>query len=193
MTTATNRLAAGRAAEMSATKLTALLQRVAEIDTRPPRAEAIGAIRTIEEALVEALHGDALRGLPNLGTGMTQFLGVNLRAGAYNTRIPFPRDGEDMGTQTLVLRPDGKLAIAWTIRQPGSSPRIQDGGVLIFEFTWRGADDEDLRVEDLGAFLARLPQVLSDHLTKVEKTQATFAEIKDLAHRVVELVSTRRA
>lgn len=166
--------------------LSTLLARVADIDTRPPRVEAIDAIRTIEQTLVEALRGETLRGLPNLGTGTTPFHGANVRAGAYDTKVSFPRDGQDMGTPTLIIRSDGRLAVAWTLRQ--ASPR---GVVPLFEFTYRGAEDDDLRVEDLGALLTVLPKVLTDHLAKVEKTQSTYEAVKDLAHRVLDLVPRR--
>jgi hypothetical protein len=163
--------------------LNTLLNRVASITAKPPREEAILAIRTLEATLVAALDGETLRDLPNLGTGMSPFAGANVRGGRTEARIAFPRDGQDMGTPSLVLRPDGRLAVAWTIRN------AERGNV--FDFTHRGADDDDLRVEDLGALLVLLPKVLTNHLAKAEKLQTSFGQIRDLAHRVLDLLPRR--
>lgn len=169
---------------MTNTNLTDLLQRVAGLDTRPPRSEACDAIRTLEEALVEALHGETLRGLPNLGTGRSPMIGANLR-GNHDGRVAFPRDGQEMGTPTVILRSNGRLAVAWTARMAGTTAPL-------FDFVYRAAEDDDLRVEDLPSFLALLPKVLTDHLSRVERTQTSFVELRDLAHRVLDLVPAKK-
>lgn len=162
--------------------LTDLLTRVAGANTPPPRTEAIDAIRTLEATLVEALHGQTLRGLPNLGTGRSPLAGANVRS--PTRRILFPRDGYDEGLPALVLHSTGQLMLAWTVRQAWQTSDEPP----TFEFVHRAVEDAELRVEDLQALLTILPTVLTQHLAVAERAGAGWAEISALAHRVLDLV-----
>ncbi|HEX7095665.1 MAG TPA: hypothetical protein VF183_07265 [Acidimicrobiales bacterium] len=163
-----------------------LLARVRLADSRPPRREAIAAIRALERAVIDALAGQTLRGLPNLGTGSSPFLGANVRGATYTQRVPFPGDAQIEGNPVLVLRPDARLAMAWTVRSATTGR---------FDFVHHGAEDDNLLVEDLTALVTLLPKVLTEHLVKAERTQAGWAATRTLAHRVLDLVSssTRRS
>lgn len=150
----------------------------------PPRREVLDAIRTLEATLQEALATSRnLRGLPNLGTSRTPFYAANLRAASTATKLVFPQAGEPQGPEALVLTPQGTLAVAWAAR-----PTTNDA---LFVMLWRGADDADLLIEDLERFVTRLPEVLANHLARIDRTEATWAAARDLAHRVLDLVGDR--
>lgn len=170
-------------------KLCDLLMQVASVRTAPPRDEVVTAIRTLESRLHATLAGYPLRSLPNLATKATPLYGANVRAHAYNDAIAFPATNRDVGPEVLVLRPDGKLALAWAHRSALTSPEDR----LRFAFTWRGAHDDDIQVEDLPRVLRVLPVVLSNHLAAVERTSASWDALRDLAHRVLDLIPRKEA
>lgn len=166
---------------MTSPTLEDLIDEVAAKATTPPHDAAVQAIRAIERRLVAALGGTTLRGLPNLGTSLTTLRGANVRTRTPEVRVSFPNDGQAEGPPALILGPNGQLAIAWTVRS-------STGVGVPFQFTYRGAEDSDLRAEDLPALLTLLPKVLTNHLTRSEQSQVSWRELNALAHRVLDLL-----
>jgi hypothetical protein len=166
---------------MTNPSIDSLLARVAASSSAPPHREAIDAIRTVEQRLLDALGGATLRGMPNLGTSRTTLRAVNVRTANPAQRVAFPGDGQVEGPTALVLLPRGALAVAWFARSTTSTGAS-------FDLLHRGADDGDLQAEDLPLLLQRLPAVLSHHLARAEQSQASWRELSALAHRVLDLV-----
>lgn len=127
-------------------------------------AQSISAIRAIESRLVEALDGERLRGLPNLGNDEHRFHAARVR-GRYASEV-LPFDGREI----LVVDGDGWIVFAAFSRQ----------GVV----TKRALDDE-LLAEDVALLSERAQQILAAHLSRLERSTARYEKLEELATRLV--------
>lgn len=128
------------------------------------------AIRALEKALVDALDGEVLRGLPNLGAGSggVVFYAARVRGGRASEPLPTYAPTK----RVLVLRKDGRLAIARRVDLPGSEL----------------ARDEELLAEDLAAFCALLLAVLKRHLDVSAATEDRYRSLTSAAARVLVML-----
>ena len=126
-------------------------------DARP---KCIAAIRSLESALVEALGGEALKGLPRIASG-SRFYAAHVRNRDPNRKLD--------ERPVLVLPPSGRLSMAW-----------DDGeGVAL-----RPALDEELLAEDLDAITKLCHEALAWHLQQIEKTTARYEGLSALAAKL---------
>ncbi len=134
---------------------------------RSSREEAIVEVRAtwmkLECAIVDALAGDALRGLPNLGTSADPFYAARLTG--RGKLVP--------GYEQLVIMRTGRVAIA----------NFHDGRVR-----WRLPSYQDLRVEMFDVYLKTLAMVLRAHVEQAEKTSRTYEATARLARRIADVV-----
>jgi hypothetical protein len=130
------------------------------------REAAVSAIRAVEGALVEALQGEHLRGLPNLGTSDRRFYGLRVRSSDENA-------GEQLFSErVLVLTKEGRLALAhWVL--DGMSLDVKD------------ARDEDLLAEDLEHVLRTTARAAAAHGIAIGRTTDRFLRIASAAARVL--------
>lgn len=142
-------------------------------ERRAAHAAAVGAIRDITYAVRQALHGEALRGLPNLSSYSTSpYRGVLVRCkhGAWDRGLPRPRRGEQWGRPALVYQMDGHLALA---RQD----RAGDINV-------RPILDEELRAEDAELVAGAVSHALDLHLSHVERRTRRYAEMRRISETI---------
>jgi hypothetical protein len=136
------------------------------------RERAVSAIRAVESALVEALQGEHLRGLPNLGTAERRFYGVRVRSSDENAGESVRY--EERAVQTLIVAKDGQLAFA-----RARAPDGEDGLVVV------PARDEDLLAEDLEHVLRTVARVAAQHGVAVGRSTDRFLKISSAAARVL--------
>jgi hypothetical protein len=132
-----------------------------ERDIDQARIAAVQVIRGIEARLVGALAGTHLRGLPNLvSTALAiRFYGARVRAHADVL----------LADEALVLSSSGDLQMAWCRdRLLGTRP----------------VRDDELRAEDLEAYVRTLLEVLPLHVRKAAKAGEKFTRIERLASRL---------
>lgn len=123
------------------------------------RGAAVMAIRKLELTLVDALAGETLKGLPDLG-GRT-----------YGARVRGKHDGQLVGGHVaLVIRPDGTLG-------------LMDGGSVD-----RNVEDGELMVEDVEDLAAKVEIVLRGHLVAAERGAVRYKRLQWLAVRLHDLL-----
>lgn len=126
------------------------------------RAASVSAVRAVEAALVEALGGERLRGLPVLHRTPV-FAGARARG----RRI----DGVLAEKHVLVLDEEGRLRMACT------GP---DGvGVAT-----RPADDSELLAEDVEDVARAAEEVLRRHVTLLAQKAARYRALVELAGKL---------
>lgn len=134
------------------------------------RESAIEAIRSLEARLVETLDGEVLRGMPNLlPDAPKQFYAMQLR-GRVDRYLPLE------GRAEIVLTREGKLA--WAVRDGGSPLRPYVTAVI------GPVADDDLRAEDLRAFVEVVQTALQRHLARLADTERTYVRADELARRL---------
>lgn len=119
------------------------------------RNEARALVAAIEQALVRALAGDFLRGAPQLAPGF------------YGWQVRGRRDEPLTSNPSLVLTRAGVLVLACRTRL----------GVAQDVFV-------ELRAEDLALAVATATQALEDHVLRIERTAANYAEVVALAAKL---------
>jgi hypothetical protein len=131
------------------------------------RPECIAAVRSLEKALVEALDGEKLRGLPILydddGGEFGRIYGARVRGKKI--------EGTLTDRPILVLREDGRL---WMRGIGYASP----------------AGDEDLLMEDVEDFPRAIEEVLRRHLAVVDQKIAKHERFLLLAEKIRSCMST---
>jgi hypothetical protein len=126
------------------------------------RPECIAAVRALEAALLEALGGEALKGLPRLQNN----------PGVYGAPVRGKhRDVELDERPTLVVAASGRLTMARLIEDSGDVEQ-------------RPVEDEELLAEDLEAVAQTFSVVLVRHLASVEKTTARYEGLSALAKKL---------
>jgi hypothetical protein len=137
--------------------------------------EATRAVREVETALQEALDGEPLRGLRNLG-GSASFYAARVRAKA-DKKLPGPneRKGE---RDWLCLSPKGELIIAWWEDVEDDEVELRD----------RLATDDELRVDDVEALLKTLQWILPRHIDAAERAKARYTKAVALSTRINEIM-----
>ena len=126
------------------------------------RPECIAAVRQLEAALVEALGGEALKGLPRLQNN----------PGVYGASVRGKhRDVELDDRPMLVVVPSGRLHMARL--SPDSD-----------EVVTRAVDDDELLAEDVENVAQTFAVALVKHLASVEKTTARYAGLSALAKKL---------
>jgi hypothetical protein len=116
---------------------------------RTGRASAVETIRLLEAAIVEALAGERLRNLPNLGKSEA-FFGVRVRGTSF---APLPP-----GRPCLIVDDSGMLMMA-TRGSPCNSV---------------AATDEDLKAEDVEPYANLMEAVLTMHLVGTKRSTERY-------------------
>lgn len=175
-------------------RLIAALNRVAGAQTQGKtlRADIARALHQILERIRIALAGDKLRDLPNLGTRVLPFYGVNLSGpnlatleqrpdpgykdlGWCAVKIPFPDKEQDSGPSQLVLAEDGKL---WSV---AATRRKAYGWDRAAWFEFHKSTPADVSVHQLGRLVEILPVVLDRHLKMLAKEEAEAKTARSLS------------
>lgn len=133
------------------------------------RDEVMRAWAKLEGVVVEALAGDAMRGLPNLGTDKKVLYGIRVKEPA---RMPFWLN-ESEGWVLVILR-TGRIAMARFRRGLGVE--------------WRQPEKDELRIEDFEAYVRTLSEVLMRNAERVEKTAKNYDATARLAKRIADVV-----
>lgn len=148
---------------LESTKEGSRLLREASEDARPA---CVAAVRQMEAALVEALGGETLKGLPVLaGDGPERFYGARARGRLDKKLYEKP---------VLVICPDGRLRVATF-----ASERV----------TTHDVDDAELLAEDVDAVARSLGQVLRQHLETAAKATARYEALGALARKLDEALA----
>jgi len=133
------------------------------------RSRAVAAIRAIEQKLQEAVAGDVLRGLRDLGKPYGTFhaaaVGRNLSHG-IDTRVPWGKRG-------LYLTKDGEFWMAV----------LEDG-----QLHARAVADDELRVEDLEHVVEAARAALAQHVASCDRTAASYGRAAALAARLARAI-----
>ncbi len=137
--------------------------------------EAVKAVREMENALQEALDGEPLRGLRNLG-GSASFYAARVRA-KPDKKLPTPNEAKGE-RDFLCLDHTGKLVIAWWDDVENNSVELQD----------RPAGDDDIRIGDVEDMLRALDWALPRHLEASARTARRYENITELSAQVQQLM-----
>jgi hypothetical protein len=135
------------------------------------RERAIVAVRALERRLVEALDGETLKGLREIGPG---YQAARVRGKDPYEELPEPREFEQ-GREVLVVTSTGELEMASVSRR-----------VLPWRVEARPVADEDFLIEDVEALGVLFERVLSEHIERAKKSAEKFARLEELARQVSE-------
>jgi len=138
---------------------------------------AVEACRTLELALKEALCGDPLRGLKNIGPRGEKLYAARIRTGP-DTKVPFSNDPQRGSQNYLCISPKGVLVNVYWADDP-------DSGVLWL--TSEPAGDDDLRIDDVRALVRTLAVVLPRHVSTAESTSQRYNKLKQLSRRICDV------
>ena len=156
----------------------------ASADAGEARQQALPAVveacRTLERALQEALGGEPLRGLKNIGTLGEKLYAARIRACADN-KLPSPNDKGGY-QQYLCVSAKGELVMAFW---------AEDDGVIWL--TTEPALDEGLRIDDIDAFVRTLREVLPRHIKAARSTGGRYMSMQRLAHRIRDVTKGEAA
>lgn len=143
------------------------------------REQAIAAIRGLEQALVESLAGEPLRGLKNLGTGSQPYYGARVR-GKPEAKLLWPEE-PDSEAETLVIVADGHLAMAVcrTMTSGGIDPHVEECEV----------EDSDLRAEDVEAMLTTMAEIITRHITSAQTARERYTKLRELSDSVLRVLT----
>lgn len=132
------------------------------------RETVVLAIRRIEARLVDALMGERLRGLPNLGSRDAPFYGQRIvpsrAAGAH-----LPPDGREV----MAIGTDGKLVVVWAFRG-----KVESRGVL----------DQELVLEDLENYVKIVAELLERFIALSDRRRQRMKLAENLAHQLLAVV-----
>lgn len=131
------------------------------------RPACVEAVRAVEKALVEALAGERLKGLPVLaGTEDNRFYAARIR-GTITKRL-YERPA-------MVVCSDGRFAVASAAGESG--------------WETREVDDAELLAEDAESVPRAIVQVLGWHLERVARSAARYEELSRLAERLSQALA----
>ena len=131
------------------------------------RASAVSAIRAIEARLVEALAGERLRGLPNLGTRLDPFYAQRVLS-KHSTGARLPPDGREV----LAIHTDGRLiVVSWRVGRVVNRPLV----------------DDEIVLEDLEPYVRIVGDILERFVALSERRTARIDRAGDLARRLIEV------
>jgi hypothetical protein len=135
------------------------------------REKAVQAIRALEHALVEALDGENLKGLREIGAG---YQAARVRGQDPFEELPEPKPFESQGREVLVVTSSGTLAMARSCRafRQGAAERV--------------AEDADLLIEDVQDLGRLFELILGEHIERARKSAETFSRLELLAIQVSE-------
>jgi hypothetical protein len=135
------------------------------------RESAVLAIRSLEDALVEALGGEKLLGLPNLASSKLPWRGARVRGGA-GKRLSTQYFGKGGGWSRPVLcvEETGHVVLV---------SRSRSG-----EISTRQAMDDELIAEDVAHLAELLPTIIETHIKRAEARRETFARLRALSTRI---------
>jgi hypothetical protein len=131
------------------------------------RPTCIAAVRKLEAALVEALGGDKLKGLPLLDDPTlrnargSRFYGARARG----KKIEGCLDDKP----TLVVTQDGALRLAWIEHGETNSPAVNDAELLL---------------EDVEDVARAVEEVLLRHVAQLSKAAARYDAFVELARKL---------
>lgn len=127
-------------------------------------------IALLERRLVEALDGEALKGMSSLLPNASfPALRVRQGSGRFGAQEYLPRDGREV----LVLRVDGTLAFA---RRSGEAAELR-----------RPAQDE-LRADDFEPYVRTVQEAVEAHLARTGRRDAHYARVEEIATRIASVV-----
>lgn len=127
------------------------------------RRESVRVIRAIEAKTVEALNGERLRGLPNIGTRSDPFYAARVLPAGKVGRMP--KDSRSV----LAVGVDGRLIVVASVR--GS---IEFGTV----------SDDELVSEDLAPYTRLVANLLERHALLSDRRIGQLTKAYDLALRL---------
>jgi len=145
-------------------------------------------VLVVENALLLALAGDVLRGMPNINPPDD---GNNEAFHAVHVRGKYP-DAPLAESWSLVVTRQGQLVLArTTIGDRG--PAYPGDGPGERRFYKKVALDHDgvtdvLLAEDLESFVDRVRTALDNHLVRVERTLAGYARVEALARKLGDVM-----
>jgi hypothetical protein len=157
------------------------------------REDALTAIRHVEKALLEALGGEPLRGLVNLGLNTTPWYGARVRGSGASVDGKFTWPATPGARDYLCLAVTGELVTARCVTSPlrASDPAGGRGGgyfLLVEKVEASPVDNDDLVAEDLPGLLQTLRVVIPRHLEKAKATEASYLKISALAEKITAAV-----
>ena len=134
------------------------------------RPACIAAVRKLEAALVEALDGEKLKGLPKLDeTERARFYAARARGKRIDERLT--------DKEVLVVAQDGRLHMA-SVR-----PEVS-GAFLGSPVESRPAADDELLAEDVEDVARAVEEVLGRHLALIAKSAERYERLADLARKL---------
>lgn len=133
------------------------------------RYASVAAIRALEKRLVQALEGDRLRGVPNLGRRN----GKPLRALRLGTKRTTEVRGLGHEHEVLALSNQGRLVM---VRLVGQEPEQ------------RAAFDDELVIEDLEGFCRVVREALERHLSLTGQRVDALHRMGRLATKLGEVL-----
>jgi hypothetical protein len=142
------------------------------------RTAAARAIYALEQALVEALQGQALRGLKNLGQGNAPFYAARVR-GEPDTKLAWPAEPESVA-ESLCILPGGQLAMVAC---------ATDDRAACLDPVTRPVTENDLLAEDVEALALKLATILPRHIAAAERARERYAKLHALAERVEQILN----
>jgi len=146
-----------------------------KVSSTPTASEIAEAFYATKRALVHALNGAKLRGLPNLGTATAPYWGLNLSCAGFTRTISFPDRRSNEGPWTLTINADGHLAAVRSERIPGGEKLIAaqaSGDWFTFVENTEPAHVKSLLSgRSLREMMAVLPRVLNSHLDLMRTSQ----------------------
>lgn len=140
------------------------------------RAEAVAAIRLLEEALAGALVPDRLRGLRPLCGG--DLYAVQVRRAVPDAPLEIPNAVGEV-RESLVLTADGRLSIA----------RAAVGARGAVYPVVRRVQDEELVAEDVERVSRAIVVAVSRHVEACERGEVRYEHLRGLARRVAAVVA----
>lgn len=160
----------------------------AEVPPQMAQPELQAAGQSLERALRAALKDQTLLGLPNLGTRVQPYYGLNLDAqlatltGGAET-LPFPICDRDEGAPRTVLNERGHIVRVWMARR---QPRV---GVHKpwFEVV-SGGGFPVLKPEHLTNLTRLLPAALLVHLRLAAQMRQSFVSALAKASQLIEVL-----
>lgn len=147
--------------------------RLARESQADARASALVAIRAIERALVEALNGEYLRGLPNIAPK-----GDKAPCHGFNLRTKSGAEAISRSGSSLILARDGRFYVALAAKLPGT-----------FAVFMRLVGDVELAAEDLETIAPRVEEAIRIHVQRSERASARYRRVEQLGVKISEALS----
>ncbi len=158
------------------------------------------AFLMMTDSLVEALKGDTLRGLSNLGTHHTPFWGLNLRGPQLDYKISFPHASEDdVGPLQLILHESGVPFWVFAVRSVlkrhwfdfcRQAVIAGDEGLVSRDVEGKICSPAHranvINVADVQRLLTCLPSVIDTHLQIINEERGLASDAEKFAKRITD-------